>query len=89
MQVDVVIVGGGIAGLAAAFELRALGRLTEALGIRTDRDYGLDVTGPARLVVRQAPRPVPGVEVTPRIGINVCVDWPLRFVEPGSRFLSR
>lgn len=65
------------------------GRLTEALGITTSRDYGLDVTGPARLTVRAAQGPPPVVEVTPRIGINLCVDWPLRFVEAGSRFLSR
>lgn len=65
------------------------GRLTEALGITTVRDYGLDVTGPARLVVRAAKTPAPRVAVTPRIGINVCIDWPLRFVEAGSRFLSK
>lgn len=65
------------------------GRLTEALGITTARDYGLDVTGSGRLTVRRVPGPPPVVEVTPRVGINVCIDWPLRFVESGSRFLSR
>ncbi len=65
------------------------GRLTQALGITTSRDYGLDVTGSGRLSVRRGKAPSPVVEVTPRIGINVCVDWPLRFVEVGSRFLSR
>lgn len=64
------------------------GRLTGALGITTERDYGLDVTGSARLVVRKGTGPPPRIAVTPRIGINVCVDWPLRFVEAGSRFLS-
>lgn len=65
------------------------GRLTGAMGITTARDYGLDITGPARLTVHASPGPRPAVEVTPRIGINVCVDWPLRFVEAGSRFASR
>jgi 3-methyladenine DNA glycosylase Mpg len=29
------------------------------------------------------------VEVTPRIGITHCADWPLRFLIAGNRFVSR
>jgi DNA-3-methyladenine glycosylase len=65
------------------------GRLTEALGITTQRDYGLDVTAHGRLTVLGGNGPRPAVAVTPRIGIRACRDWPLRFIEAGSRFLSR
>ncbi|HUE00338.1 MAG TPA: DNA-3-methyladenine glycosylase [Bryobacteraceae bacterium] len=64
------------------------GRLTLALGI-TRALNGADVTrGP--LTVRA---PTHGeafeIEVTPRIGIRHCADWPLRFVIRGNPFVSR
>jgi 3-methyladenine DNA glycosylase Mpg len=30
-----------------------------------------------------------GIEVTPRIGIRHCADWPLRFVVKGNPCVSR
>jgi len=63
------------------------GRLTMAMGI-TRAHYGTDVTRGA-LVVREPrqPRPVE-VAVTPRINVNACADWPLRFIVKESRFVS-
>jgi DNA-3-methyladenine glycosylase len=64
------------------------GKLTLALGI-TRSHNGADLTrGP--LVVREpAERRQVEIDVTPRIGIRECADWPLRFVVRGSRFASR
>ena len=63
------------------------GRLTMAMGI-TRALYGADVTR-GSLVVREPlePRAIE-VQVTPRINMNVCADWPLRFIVKGSRFVS-
>ena len=64
------------------------GKLTLALDI-TRSHNGADLTrGP--LVVRESvePRRVE-IDVTPRIGIRECADWPLRFLVRGSRFVSR
>jgi len=64
------------------------GRLTLALGI-TRAQNGADVTRGA-LTVRIATRGEPfEIEVTPRIGIRHCADWPLRFVIKGNPFVSR
>ena len=65
------------------------GKLTLALDI-TRSHNGADLTrGP--LVVRELPAEPRCVEidVTPRIGIRECADWPLRFVVRGSRFVSK
>ena len=63
------------------------GKLTLALGI-TRAHNGVDVTRGA-LTVRQ-PREKRAIEidVTPRIGISKCADWPLRFLIRGNRFVS-
>ena len=63
------------------------GKLTLALGI-TRAQNGADVTrGP--LVVREPlERRKLEIDVTPRIGIRQCADWPLRFVIRGNRFVS-
>jgi len=63
------------------------GRLTLALGI-TRAQNGVDVTrGP--LTVRTTRRAQPfEIEVTPRIGIRHCADWPLRYVIKGNPFVS-
>ena len=62
------------------------GRLTQALGITRSLD---------QLPMREAPVQVFAAEplappvVTPRIGITKAVEWPLRFVEGGTRWASR
>jgi len=64
------------------------GKLTLAMGI-TRALNGADVTaGP--LLVRQLRREPPfDIQVTPRIGIRNCADWPLRFVIAGNPSVSR
>ena len=64
------------------------GKLTKAMAI-TRAHYGADLTtgdltvhAPAR--VREIE-----IEVTPRIGISKCEDWPLRFLIRGNPFVSR
>jgi DNA-3-methyladenine glycosylase len=66
---------------------RGPGRLTMAMGI-TRAHNGRDVTR-GSLVVRE-PSEKRRLEIltTPRIGIRECVDWPLRFVIRGNRFVS-
>ena len=60
------------------------GRLCEALGITRLKHNGLDLTDAASpLQLRGDGYAVSDVLVTPRIGINVAVDWPLRFVLRG------
>jgi DNA-3-methyladenine glycosylase len=62
-------------------------KLTLALGVTRELN-GADLTrGP--LLVREpaAPRPIE-IAVTPRIGIRECVEWPLRFLIRGNRFVS-
>jgi DNA-3-methyladenine glycosylase len=76
----------------AAHTLRELasgpGRLTLALGI-TRALNGVDVTC-GSLTVRTAGDAAPfEIEVTPRIGIRQCADWPLRYVIKGNSFVSR
>ena len=63
------------------------GKLTLAMGI-TRAHNGVDVTRGA-LTVRQ-PREKRAIEidVTPRIGISKCADWPLRFLIRGNSFVS-
>lgn len=75
----------------AAREARQLcsgpGKLTAALGI-TRALNGANVTRGREFLVRSGPPPVEIVTAT-RIGITKCADWPLRFYEKGSRFVSR
>ncbi len=63
------------------------GKLTLAMGISRALN-GADVTrGP--LVVRHAPEERRlEIEVTPRVGIRQCADWPLRFLIRGNPFVS-
>lgn len=62
------------------------GKLCRALGISRDLD-GTMMQGSDVLVLR-GPRPA-RVAATRRIGITRAEEWPLRFVEAGSRWLSR
>jgi DNA-3-methyladenine glycosylase len=64
------------------------GKLTAALSI-TRRHYGADLTrGP--LTVRALDNePGPEIGASPRVGVTLCADWPLRFYAKGSRFVSR
>jgi len=64
------------------------GKLTLAMGI-TRKLNGADlVKGPLQVRQFNAEEPVE-IEVTPRIGIKHCADWPLRFFIRGNRFVSR
>ncbi|HTT62834.1 MAG TPA: DNA-3-methyladenine glycosylase [Bryobacteraceae bacterium] len=64
------------------------GRLTLALGI-TRAQNGVDVTRGC-LTVRTPQQDEPfEIDVTPRIGIRQCADWPLRFAVRGNPFVSR
>ena len=64
------------------------GKLTLAMGI-TRQHYGADlIRGP--LTVRDfQPKEIFNVDVTPRVGIRHCAEWPLRFLIKGNRFISR
>ena len=62
------------------------GRLTQALGVTRTLDQ-CPMRGAVVQVFQGAPRAPP--VATPRIGITRAVDWPLRFVEGGSRWASR
>jgi DNA-3-methyladenine glycosylase len=62
------------------------GRLTQALGVRRWLDQL-----PMRATTVQvfAGEPLAPPVATPRIGITKAVEWPLRFVEGGTRWASR
>jgi len=63
------------------------GRLTMAMAI-TRAHYGADVTR-GSLVVREPAEPRPlEIQVTPRVGIRVCAERPLRFLLRGNPFVS-
>jgi DNA-3-methyladenine glycosylase len=55
------------------------GKLTLAMGI-TRAQNGRDITQGSLVVRRWKQEPPVEVEVTPRIGITKCTDWPLRFI---------
>ncbi len=64
------------------------GKLTRAMGI-TRAQNGVDVTR-GDLAVRDPSRMACiEIEVTPRIGIRQCADWPLRFLIKGNPCVSR
>ncbi|HYL36267.1 MAG TPA: DNA-3-methyladenine glycosylase [Bryobacteraceae bacterium] len=64
------------------------GKLTLAMGI-TRQQNGADLTKSALQVRRERNESPVKVEVTPRIGITHCADWPLRFLVAGNHFVSR
>lgn len=64
------------------------GRLTAAFAI--DRGLnGADATRGPLTIHRPLRREPFGVDVTPRIGIRHCADWPLRFLMRGNPCVSR
>jgi DNA-3-methyladenine glycosylase len=64
-------------------------RLCQALGVIRTSHNGLDVTDKASpLQIRDDGFAARKALVTPRIGIKEAVDWPLRFVLPGSACVS-
>ena len=64
------------------------GKLTLAMGISRKQNGSDLIAGPIQ-VRRPKPEPPIQIEVTPRIGITHCADWPLRFVIAGTRFASK
>jgi len=64
------------------------GRLTKALAI-TRAHNGVDVTHGELNIRRARHEREFDIEVTPRIGITKCADWPLRFVIRGNKYVSR
>jgi DNA-3-methyladenine glycosylase len=64
-------------------------RLCQALALNRLSHNGLDLTSPSSpLQVREDGYKVSEVRVTPRIGINRAIDWPLRFTLPGHPCVS-
>jgi DNA-3-methyladenine glycosylase len=64
------------------------GRLTQALAV-TRAYNGVDMTRGELNVRRPKHERQFEIDVTPRIGITKCVDWPLRFVIRGNKYVSR
>jgi DNA-3-methyladenine glycosylase len=65
------------------------GKLTLAMGI-TRALNGADLVDSEEFTVHGAGTADPfEVEVTPRIGITQCADWPLRFLVKGNAFVSK
>ena len=63
-------------------------RLCQALGITGEHNGRALADGPVR-ILRDRAQPVRSIAAGPRIGISRAPDWPLRFWERGSRWLSR
>jgi len=87
---DAMAANRGLAPGAPACQLTSgPGRLCQALRITRPPDNGLDLTSPASpLQIREDGFPADDIRVTPRIGIHVAVDWPLRFVLRGHPCVS-
>ena len=64
------------------------GKLTIAMDI-SRQHYGRRLDRGTLTIRRFQEKPNFEVEITPRIGISQCVDWPLRFVFAGHPCLSR
>jgi DNA-3-methyladenine glycosylase len=64
------------------------GKLTQAMGITRD-DYGARLDRGALTIRQWKARPAFEIEVTPRIGIKHCAEWPLRFLWKDNAFVSR
>lgn len=67
---------------------RGPGRLTQAFGIDRRLNGADAAQGPLRVHVPEGAEEFE-IQVTPRIGVRYCQDWPLRFVLRGSAYSSR
>jgi DNA-3-methyladenine glycosylase len=87
---DTMAVNRGLAKGAAPRELTCgPSRLCQALGLTRAAHNGLDLLdSDSPLQVLDDGFEVGEVLVTPRIGVNVAVDWPLRFTLPGHGCVS-
>jgi DNA-3-methyladenine glycosylase len=74
---------GPVTGLA-----NGPGKLTQALAI-TRKQYGVRLDRGDFTIREWRQKPVFEIAASPRIGINKCQDWPLRFVWKGHPCLSR
>jgi len=75
-----------IAGMGEGLLCAGPGRMCQAFGINLSHD-GIDLlTGELIIVAGDKIEPV---AATPRIGIRQAADFPWRFIDPTSRFLSR
>lgn len=88
--VDVMALNRGLMkGAAARMLTSGPSRLCQALGLTRPAHNGLDLLDPASpLQVCDDGLRVAEVAVTPRIGLHVAVDWPLRFALPGHNCVS-
>jgi DNA-3-methyladenine glycosylase len=89
-------------GIEAMFKLRGIdessdlrrltrgpGRLAAAFGITRERDNAKDLSSTrSDLYIGDDGEPPPEVMITKRIGIKKATDMPLRYIVPGSRFVS-
>ncbi len=64
------------------------GKLCEALGV-TGEHNGMPLDRPPLIIRAGSPVADRSVVVTPRVGITKAADWPLRWLERGSEFVSR
>ena len=64
------------------------GKFCQAMGI-TGAHNRLSLRRPPLQIYAGDPVPDRDVEITPRIGITQCADWPLRWVIAGNPFVSR
>ena len=64
------------------------GKLCQAMAI-TGAHNRLSLQRPSLQIRRGDPVPDRDVEITPRIGITQCANWPLRWVIAGNPYLSR
>ena len=64
------------------------GKLTQALAI-TRKHYGQRLDTGELTIRRWRQKPEFRIEVTPRIGIRECADWPLRFIRAGNPCVSK
>ncbi len=64
------------------------GRLCQAMGISGPRHHGRSLITSALRILDAAPVARREIATTPRIGVNVAADWPLRFLLRGNPYVS-